>query len=279
MVKSIDRETRGPGILFVIVVLLIVGVVAARLMGWNPLGGQSTEENLPRVTDLGGAAGQSGSDTGSGTGAGSGSGGSVPAAAPTVIIYHTYASQNYSPNEAYTTQGRAGEIVEVGAELARQLEARGIRAIHLQNVNDWPSHSEAYKVAASVVEEKIQSTANVAAVIDVHRDGLSGKPDGYTTALINNAPAAKILLVVGDLDNPELDSNVAFAEQVRTGLNRMYPDLSRGIKIQPIDRNGDLHPQHLTAVIGDYTDNTLEEAKRGAAALAAVLAEALRGQA
>ncbi|MBE3577726.1 MAG: stage II sporulation protein P [Limnochordales bacterium] len=273
MVKSIDRETRGPGILFVVVVLLIVGVVAARLLGWNPLGGQGQEGNLPQIGDLGGAVG------GSDTGTGGDTGGSLPAAVPTVIIYHTYASQNYSPNEAYTTQGRPGEIVEVGAELARQLEARGIRAIHLQNVNDWPSHAEAYKVAASVVEQKIRATPNVVAVIDVHRDGLSGKPDGYTTGLINNESAAKILLVVGDLDNPELDSNVAFAEQVRAGLNRMYPDLSRGIKIQPINRNGHLHPQHLTAVIGDYTDNNLEEAKRGAAALAAVLAEALRGQA
>ncbi|HHV54479.1 MAG TPA: hypothetical protein GXX55_03385 [Firmicutes bacterium] len=267
MVKSIERESKGPGILFVIVVLLIVGVVAARFIWYRPAT-EDTAQNLPRV-DVGLPGTPSGTPEAR-----------TPneAGRPAVIIYHAHASENYSPNESHSTQGRAGDVVEVGAELARQLEAKGIKAIHLRNVNDWPRYNEAYQVAASVVQPVIQSTPNLAAVIDIHRDGLAGKPDGYTTALINGEPAAKILLVVGDLENPELDSNLAFAEQIRTGLNRLYPDLSRGLKILHTEYNGHLHPNHLTVFMGDYTDNTLEEAKRGAAALAAVLAEALKGQ-
>ncbi|MBE3583086.1 MAG: stage II sporulation protein P [Limnochordaceae bacterium] len=268
MAKAAGREARGPGLLFVLVVLVVVGVVVLRVTGVWPPSARQQGQNLSSLPQVNLPGGQ-GSSGGSAGGADS---------RPVVVIYHTHATENYQPAESHA-RGRAGDIVEVGAELARQLEARGIEAIHLQQLNDWPRYDEAYKSAAEVVKRTLQAHPNVAAVVDIHRDGLPGKPKGYTTGMANGQPAAKILLVVGDLDNPELERNFAFAEQVRTGLNHLYPDLSRGLKTQHQDYNGKLHPNSLTVYIGDYTDNTLEEARRSAAALAEVLAQVVRGAA
>jgi len=84
--------------------------------------------------------------------------------------------------------------------------------------------------------------------------------------------------VVGDLSNPNTEENLAFAEAVRARLDQLYPGLSRGVKIQHDDYNGNLHPNALQVFIGEYRHTTLEEAKRAAELLADGIRSVLQEQ-
>ncbi|MBE3597688.1 MAG: stage II sporulation protein P [Limnochordaceae bacterium] len=133
---------------------------------------------------------------------------------------------------------------------------------------------------STTVNELLRSNPDVAAVLDVHRDALpSDYPDGYTTAEIDGQKVAKILLVVGDVSNPYADQNLAFAEALRAKLNDLYPGISRGIKVQHTALNGHVHPNSLTVFIGDYRDNTLDEARAGARMLGEALSRLFEEQA
>lgn len=239
----------GPGLLFVLVALLVAAVVGARFMGMMPSQRGTRQPSPPPP--------------------------SQPApsrmSTPAVLIYHSHTTENYQPSPTHE-RGKTGGVVEVGAELAAVLEQRGIRAIHDRTVHDYPNYSEAFVSSVQTVNQLLRANPDVVAVLDVHRDALAANyPEGYTTAEIDGQKVAKILLVVGDVSNPYADQNLAFAENLRAKLNDLYPGISRGIKVQHASLNGHVHPSALTVFIGDYRDNTLEEAR----AAARMLGEAL----
>ena len=87
---------------------------------------------------------------------------------------------------------------------------------------------------------------------------------------------AKILFVVGDVDNPYIEQNLAFAEALRTELETLAPGICRGVKVLHNQINGDLHPRAVQVFIGDYNGNTLAEAKAATGYLAQALVRVLR---
>ena len=255
MPVAVRRErAAGPGLLLVLVALLVVAAVGARFMGWMPPTGERRGQlSSPGAPGAPARPQRPGATT------------------PAVLIYHAHTTENYQPAPTHQ-RGQPGGIVEVGAELAAVLEQRGVRAIHDRTVHDYPNYSEAFVHAMNTVNQLLRSNPDVVAVLDLHRDALAADyPDGYTTAEIDGQKVAKILLVVGDVSNPYADQNLAFAEALRAKLNDLYPGLSRGIKVQHAALNGHAHPNAVTVFIGDYRDNTLEEAR----AAARLLGEAL----
>ena len=255
-VAQVRRERAGgPGLLLVLVALLVVAAVGARFVGLVPPSGmrrgQPPSPAAPRPP----------------TGPQRQAAGTTPA----VLIYHSHTTENYHPAPTHQ-RGQPGGVVEVGAELAAVLEQRGIRAIHDRTVHDYPNYSEAFVHAINTLNQLLRSNPDVVAVLDIHRDALAADyPDGYTTAEVDGQKVAKILLVVGDVSNPYADQNLAFAEALRAKLNDLYPGVSRGIKVQHASLNGHVHPNAVSVFIGDYRDNTLDEAK----AAARMLGEAL----
>ena len=253
-----SHRAGGPGLLFVMVALLVVAVVGARFMGLVPGGQQAPQGERP------GSPPQTRPQAGSG---------------PSVLIYHAHTTENYQPASTHE-RGKPGGVVQVGAELAAALEQNGIRAIHDRTVHDHPNYTEAFAKAVDTVNNLLKSNPDVMAVLDIHRDALPAEyPDGYATAEIDGQKVAKILLVVGDVANPYADQNLAFAEALRSKMNDLYPGLSRGIKIQHAPLNGHVHPNSVTVFIGDYRDNTLDEAKAAARMLGEALARLFEEQA
>ncbi|MEW6046339.1 MAG: stage II sporulation protein P, partial [Bacillota bacterium] len=249
----------GPGLLFVLVALLVVAVVGARFLGFVPgrqeaqrMGQPQQRQQQPRPQ---------------------------VASTPAVLVYHAHTTENYQPASTHE-RGKPGGVVAVGAELAAVLEQRGIRAVHDRTVHDYPNYSEAFVHSVNTVNELLRTNADVVAVLDIHRDALpSDYPDGYTTAEIDGQKVAKILLVIGDVANPYADQNLAFAEALRAKMNDLYPGLSRGIKVQHAALNGHVHPNAVTVFIGDYRDNTLDEAKGAARMLGEAVARLFEEQA
>lgn len=270
-VRSRDVASRGrregPGLLFLIVALAAVAMVSARFMGVDPAGlvtqvssrfqASISQDDPLDVSGRGDAL--------------------VPVAReePRVLIYHAHASENYSPKETHARKGQAGDVVEVGRELARALEAEGIRTIHVTGVYDDP-WSEAYPASAQAVREVLQANPTIELVIDIHRDAIESRQVGIATAQINNENAAKILFTIGEENNPYVQQNAEIASQLKDRMDELYPGLSRGMRMFRHEANGHLHPNAIEVYIGDYYDSTVEEAKAAARLLGQVIAAGLK---
>ncbi len=239
-------QRNGPGLLFILVALVVVAAAGARFMGLTPgtsFEPISTTTNVvrqdipaPEVTVA------------------------QPQQKGTIVLYHAHSTENYSPNPTHTKKGQTGDIVKAAQSLKQALEGRGYKVEYLADNFDVPDFSGAFGTAAAKVAKVAQSDS-VVAVVDVHRDGLpKSVGDGYTTTQLNGKPTAKLLFVVGDVSNSNQNDNVAFAQSVKDHLDGTYAGLVRGIKVQHRNVNGNLHPNTLTVYIGDYHDNTLEEA-------------------
>lgn len=265
-------ESAGPGLLFILVALVAVAVAGARLLGFGP--GLGVE---PVQTRVGPPSPTSPAPAAQAPPAPSAPAPTAAADPPTVLIYHAHATENYGPGQPHAAQGRPGHVVEVGEALAESLEGRGIRAVHHTQIHDHPSWAEAFPRAAQAVGALLQEHDGVRAVIDVHRDAIARDVGrAFTTATIGGRPVARILLVVGDQNNPYAQENAAFAEALKAKMDALYPGLSRGIRIQQSDYNGRLHPNSVQVFIGDHRYNTVEEAREAARLLAHVVAEVLR---
>lgn len=259
-VQGKSERMGGPGLLFVLVALLVVAVVGGRFLGLLPGQRDSTPPRPP---------GQQGQAPGA----------PRVGSTPAVLIYHSHTTENYQPSQTHE-RGKPGGVAQVGDELSAVLEQRGVRAIHDRTVHDYPNYSEAFVHAVNTANQLLRENTDVAAVLDIHRDALpSDYPDGYTTAEIDGQKVARILLVVGDVSNPYADQNVAFAEALRAKMNDLFPGLSRGIKVQHAALNGHVHPNALLVFIGDYRDNTLDEAKIAARMLGEAIARLFEEQA
>src|SRR5690625_5160322 len=265
----------GPGLLFMLVALVAVAVAGARLLGFGPDFGSDTAPTSGIISvGVSTVSPEESEGTSSGTNepeetsvtpmsstTATGPEGAVVGVArrATVLVYHAHATENYGPEATHRTDGRTGQVVDVGGVFADSLEAAGIRAVHDTAVHDHPSWSEAFPNAALTVNALMRQQEEVSALFDIHRDAIErdvGKD--ATTATIDGRATARIMLVIGDQNNPYADSNAEFAETLKAKMDEMYPGLSRGIRIQRSDYNGRLHPNTIQVFIGDNRYNTVE---------------------
>lgn len=280
-------EGNGPGLLFMLVALVAVAVAGARLLGFGP---GFNEETTPTsgLVSVGVSAVPPPGAVSSGTNVaettptppepqkppeGAPASTASTRSAATVLVYHAHGTENYGPAATHQTDGGPGHVVDVGKTFAESLQALGVRTVHDTAVHDHPSWSEAFPNAALTVNALMRQQEEVSALFDIHRDAIErdvGK--AATTATINGVEAARILLVIGDQNNPYADGNAEFAETIKTKMDQMYPGLSRGIRIQRSDSNGRLHPNALQVFIGDYRYNTKAEAEEAARLFAHVVA-------
>lgn len=268
-----SSRSNGPGLLFILVALVAVAVAGARLLGFTPdigLDSLTIETQVPPVIEVGQPDTTPESESTPDE--------TVPQQ-PTasIMVYHAHATENYGPGETHTQGGRPGHVVEVGRTLTSWLQDEGLQAVQNTAVHDHPSWNDAFPNAARVVAALMHDQQNVAAVLDVHRDAIEadvGKD--ALTVQIGDRSVARIMLVVGEQNNPYAQDNATFAEALTAKMNELYPGLSRGIRIQRSDYNGRLHPNATQVFIGDYRYNTVEEANEAARLFAHVVAETLR---
>lgn len=266
-----QSESDGPGLLFILVALVAVAVAGARLLGFAPgMGTETVQTRTVPPLDM------IRSDPGSGP---SPSPGPTEDRQPvaTVLVYHAHATENYSPAVTHAQGGRAGHVVDVGRTFAAWLDDAGVQVIHDTAVHDHPSWAGAFSNAAQTVSALLHQQPEVGAVFDIHRDAIEGNVGkDFTTIQIGGRSVARILLVVGDQNNPYARENAEFAETLKAKMDALYPGLSRGIRIQRADYNGRLHPNAVQVFIGDYRYNTVEEADEAARLFAHVVADLFR---
>lgn len=256
MARMRRSERNGPGLLFIVVTLVVVALVGARFFGFYP---ESKPDDPPQVKMEDPKPPQ----------------GEVVDPVPKVLIFHSHTSENFKPKDSHE-RGGPGDIVKVGEALVTELASLGVTALHDKTIHDQPRYSDAFINSEKKVNELLAVNSEIQMIFDIHRDGLQDKPDDYTKARANSVDAAKILFVVGDKDNDLLEENIHFAQKVSDGLDQQYPGVSRGVRVFKSDYSGELHPNSIMVLIGDWQGNTIEEAQASARFLARVLLPLLK---
>ncbi len=195
-----------------------------------------------------------------------------PADQPDIIIYHTHTTESYMPTSGkdFINDPKVN-IVAVGNELAKALQARNIRVVHDATVHDLPGRLGAYQRAVPTVSALVKKYPSAKIVIDLHRDAL---PKEKVTATIGGKAAARVLLVVGTdkiYQHPQWTANYEFVSRLVSELDNTYPGLCRGIDLREDRFNQQYHPHAILLEVGS-NESTLAEALQTARLMAGVLA-------
>lgn len=206
--------------------------------------------------------------------------------APLVLIVHTHGTEAYSKNGAISYLDNGSEIarsenisqnvVSVGAVMADILNKNGIPTLHCTIMHDKIQYKDSYARAEATIKEYLAKYPSIKLVIDLHRDSVvksSGELVRPVT-LVNSEPTAQVMCVVGSDWNgeacPSWQNNLALALKLRDALNTKYQNLCRPSYLRSSTYNQELAPFSLLLEIG-ASGNSLEEAKRAAALVAAEL--------
>lgn len=193
--------------------------------------------------------------------------------APTVLIYHTHATEAYTPAGAdtytpsgdYRTTDTTQNVVRVGTELKQVLESHGISVIHLTELFDHPSYNGSYGASLAAMKKVLETYPTIQVTIDVHRDAVI-RADGSqyrTEAVVDGSTIAQLMLVVGTnasgLAHPDWKQNLNFAANLQADLAGTYADLMRPINLRRQRFNEHLCAGGMLLEVGS-SGNTLQEA-------------------
>lgn len=204
---------------------------------------------------------------------------------PQVLIFHTHSQEAFADskkNDSATT------IVGMGAELAKHLNAKGIKTLHHTGVYDLIDgkldRSKAYECAEEGVRKILNENPDIEVVIDLHRDGIAESTHLVTE--INGKPTAKIMFFNGlsrtrqngeiaYLKNPYRKDNLAFSFQMQLACEKRYPGFARHIYLKGYRYSLHMMPKSLLIEAGAQ-NNTVEEMKNAMEVLATVLVSVLK---
>lgn len=191
---------------------------------------------------------------------------------PQVLIFHTHASESYEsadlgwydPDYSCRDLDPSRNMVRVGEEIARELEAAGIPYIHDKTIHDYPSYNASYSKSYETVEKWLKKYPSIQIILDVHRDAL--ETDGVRmkpTAVINGKKSAQVMIISGCDDGtmnfPNWKKNLGFAGLLANRMEEMFPGLTRPILFDYRKYNMHTGLGGLLIEVGGHA-NTLEEA-------------------
>ena len=192
---------------------------------------------------------------------------------PQVLIYHTHATEAYTPSGSDTykpsgdmrTTDTNQNVVRVGTELCKVLEARGIETVHLTELYDYPAYNGSYGRSLAAVQAALKKYPTVQMTIDVHRDAILDE-DGTkhkVSAEIGGKTVARLMLVMGTnasgLAFDDWKTHLNYAVTLQSALNADHPGLMRSINLRKQRFNLHLTPGSMLLEVG-ASGNTLAEA-------------------
>lgn len=191
---------------------------------------------------------------------------------PTVLILHTHATESYAGTDGYRSQNPEENMVSIGAQIARVLEAGGIRALHDTTLHDDPNYNNSYSDARQTIQRYLARYPSIQLVLDIHRDA-SADSSGQmvTSATVGGQRSAQLMMVVGTDAGGNLhpcwQENLALALKLTALLEQENPGICRPINLRSERFNMDLTNGSLLVEVG-AAGNTREEALIAANALA-----------
>lgn len=196
-----------------------------------------------------------------------------------LVLYHTHNAETYLPTDGVSkVSGKNGGVVQAAEVFQAALEQKyGVRTVHNKTLHDYPNWNRSYQNSLATAQALLKTNPKTKAIFDIHRDAgfTSKKP---TTVTINGKSAARIMLVIG-ANHDNWKENLAFARQLETKCNELYPGLLReSIRIKETGRyNQQMNPHAVLLEIGSDL-NTQEEANYSMECFAQVVYEVLQEQ-
>ena len=205
---------------------------------------------------------------------------------PAVLILHSHASEtysdgNYTASGDYRTLDTEYNMVSIGDEVARILEAGGITVIHDRSIHDYPDYTSAYSDARASIQAYLKQYPSIRMVLDLHRDAANTTQGQLvTSATAGGQKSAQIMMVVGTdaggSNHPNWQENLSLALKLSVLLEQTNPGISRPINLRSQRFNLDLSLGSLLIEVG-AAGNTHEEALIAANALAQAILELAHG--
>ncbi len=189
---------------------------------------------------------------------------------PTVLIVHSHGTESYDKTEnydeytAYRTRDNRYNVVSIGEEIKKVLQAGGISVIHDTTRHDDPSYSKAYANARKSIQDYLEKYPSIQMVLDIHRDSVENKngKQVHLTAKSGSETTAQLMMVVGtdvNLKHPSWPENMALAVKLHAQLEKNTPGICRPISFRKQRFNQDLSGGALIVEIGS-AGNTRQEA-------------------
>ncbi|MGM9571466.1 MAG: stage II sporulation protein P [bacterium] len=184
-----------------------------------------------------------------------------------IVIYHTHSDESYEPSEGTHSVSGQGGIFKVGAAMAKGYEEAGITVKQSYTTHE-PHDGMAYDRSRRTATQLMQQ--NPLTEFDVHRD--AAEREQYAKE-INGREIAQVLFVIGN-QNPNYQTNLEYAKELKETANSRYPGLSKGVLVTSGKFNQDLSPNNLLLEFGGHK-NTRESAEATASLFAAATADAV----
>ena len=198
-----------------------------------------------------------------------------------MLIVHTHATEaytqtpgrEYEEDASYRTLEDRFNMVSIGEEVARVLEAGGITVLHDRSYHDYPSYNGSYGNARVAIEEYLRQYPSIQMVLDIHRDASDGADGSQltTSAMVGGQQSAQLMVVVGTDAagnyHPNWQQNLALGLKLSAVLERENPGVTRPVSLRSSRFNMDLTAGSLLIEVG-AAGNTHEEALLAANALA-----------
>ncbi len=199
-----------------------------------------------------------------------------PIEGPIVCIYCTHNAESYANMGADRLEGKNGGVFEVAKQLQSSLEKTGIQTVLCETIHDYPEWTKSYANSLESLKKMKKKYPSLQIYIDVHRDAAF---EGVSTTFENDGKkAAKVMLIVGSnqrLTHDNWKENLAFSQSIGSLLEKNYPGILRGVRVQDGRYNQHFSPKCILLEVGS-TDNTLAEAKASAQMIAKTLSEILK---
>ncbi len=208
---------------------------------------------------------------------------------PKVLIFHTHGNEQYKDSKDIS-EG----VYLLGETLEKELEEKyGINTIHLEKrydiVDGQTQILGAYERMEPDVQAILEKYPSIEVCIDIHRDGLPG--DMKQVVSINGEDYAPLMFVNGlssfnnkgtvepltDLENPNLDTNLAFSYRLKQATNAKYSGLFKDIYLNAYRYSLHMKPKSVLLEVGAQ-NNTVDEAVRSTEKFAEILAGVLKGE-
>lgn len=202
---------------------------------------------------------------------------------PTVLILHSHGTESYQKTQEYTessafrTLDTNYNVVSVGEEIARTLEAAGVKVVHDKTLHDYPSYNSSYNNARTAIRKALEENPSIFLVLDIHRDAVekNGEQMRFTVSQQGQS-VAQLMMVVGSdaggLKHPDWPENMSLAVKLHARLEKLCPGICRPISFRKQRFNQDLSPGALIVEVGS-TGTTREEALAAARLLAQAVLE------
>lgn len=210
---------------------------------------------------------------------------------PQILIMHTHATESYQTwpdlvfDRSYAARSKntALNMVAVGAEIARVLNAAGINTLHDETLYDAPGYTGSYERSRAGVQDYLARYPSIKIVLDVHRDAIEDSDGTRVKPVceIDGESTAQVMVIAG-CDNggsvalPNWRLNLRFAAAWEAAMETAHPGLTRPVLCGYRFYNQDLTTGSLLIEIGGHA-NTLDEAIRAGRYAAEALAEAVQG--